>query len=151
MKVFTVAPGGSGAGLIFGGLAVFMLALAVLFVFFAFASRNLRFEVGEGELKIRGDIYGRTIPISRLIVDEAEAIRLRDTEYRLRWKRNGTAVPGYRSGWFSLRNGMKALVFVTDQDRVVRIPTRDGYQLLVSPGDPTSFIAALKSASGAGN
>jgi hypothetical protein len=58
----------------------------------------------------------------------------------------GTGLPGYSAGWFSLRNGEKALLFVTDRSRVVRIPTRDGYSLMVSPRHPQAFMEALRAA-----
>jgi hypothetical protein len=38
----------------------------------------------------------------------------------------GTAVPGYRSGWFRLRNGREALVYLTDRSQAVHVPTTPG-------------------------
>ena len=150
MRVFNIAPGGESSSMIFGILAVVMVGIAVLMVMFAHSSRNLRFEVGASALAIKGDIYGRTIPYSQLVVSDAEILNLKDSEYRTKWKRNGSALPGFRSGWFTLRNGHKALVFLTDQTRAVRVPTRDGYELIVSPGEPSEFLAALKEAANRG-
>jgi hypothetical protein len=45
-----------------------------------------------------------------------------------------------------LRNSEKALLYVTDNARVVRIPTTRGYEVLLSPDDPDAFLRALKSA-----
>ena len=52
---------------------------------------------------------------------------------------------GYRAGWFRLRNGEKALVYVTDPSRVVYIPTTEGYAVMVSPHEPDAFLAAVRS------
>ena len=44
------------------------------------------------------------------------------------------------------RDGEKVLVFVTDKSRAVYVPTRLGYAVVVSPGDPQRFLAALRRA-----
>jgi hypothetical protein len=56
----------------------------------------------------------------------------------------GTALPGYQSGWFRLRNGEKALLYLTDRSRAVYIPTAEGYAVVLSPIDPDGFLTALK-------
>ena len=56
----------------------------------------------------------------------------------------GTGLPGYRAGWFRLRNGEKALLYLTDESRAVYVPTTAGYSVIVSPQDPDAFLAALK-------
>ena len=65
----------------------------------------------------------------------------------------GTALGGYSAGWFRLRSGEKALLYLTDRRRVVYIPTLDGYSLLLSQGEPRRFLDALHDATGgtAGN
>jgi hypothetical protein len=57
----------------------------------------------------------------------------------------GTGLPGYAAGWFKLRNGAKALLYVTDRSRVARIPTTEGYLVMVSVNDPAALIAQLRS------
>jgi len=56
----------------------------------------------------------------------------------------GTGLPGYASGWFRLRNGDKALVYLSDRSRVVYVPTTLGFDLLISPRDPARFLAKLR-------
>ena len=149
MKVFPIAPAGSGPFLVFVLIGALMLTLTVVFAFMAYSSRSLRFEVGASALKISGDLYGRTIPFSSLEIDRLQVMNLNEQrEYRMRWRTNGVGLPNFASGWFKLRNGEKSLVFVTDRCRVVYIPTRDGYSLLVSPKQPDEFATALKSAAG---
>jgi hypothetical protein len=62
----------------------------------------------------------------------------------------GTALPGYRSGWFRLANGEKALVYVTDPSRVVYVPTTDGYSLLLSVAETDQFVDRLHAMKSAG-
>jgi len=89
-------------------------------------------------------MYGRMIPVGDLRQSEARAVDLR-TDRGLQPVRRtmGTAVPGYRAGWFRLRDGEKALLYVTDPSRVVYVPTRKDYAVLVSVADPQAFLGAL--------
>jgi hypothetical protein len=57
----------------------------------------------------------------------------------------GTGLPGYKAGWFRLRNGERALLYLTDRARAVYGPTSAGYGLLLSPAEPDAFHAALRS------
>jgi hypothetical protein len=52
-------------------------------------------------------------------------------------------MPGYQSGWFRLKNGEKALLYLTDRSRAVYVPTTAGYSVLLSPDDPDGFLKAL--------
>lgn len=117
----------------------------------AFSSRHARFTVSSEGLELRGDMYGRTIAIRDLIVEEAEHINLEHRgPYSPKWRTFGTGLPGYLAGWFRLRNGEKALLYVTDKSNVVRIPTRNGYQVLLSVRDPVRFLEALEALEGLG-
>jgi len=59
----------------------------------------------------------------------------------------GTGLPGYSAGWFRLRNGEKALCFLTDRSRLAYVPTRAGFSVLLSVllsvERPDAFLAAL--------
>jgi hypothetical protein len=55
----------------------------------------------------------------------------------------GTALPGYRSGWFRLANGGKGLLYVTDPAKVVRVPTTEGYTVLLSVEEADQFVNHL--------
>jgi hypothetical protein len=144
-QVFPIIPASSGVFAVLIPVVVLMLALVVLFAYFAYSSRHVRFEAGEEGLKIVGDLYGRTIPASELIADQARALDLTlDRDHALAWRTNGVGLPGYKSGWFRLRNGEKALVFVTDARRVAYVPTRAGYSVLMSVAEPDRFVEAIR-------
>jgi hypothetical protein len=100
--------------------------------------------VSSQALDIKGGVYRTTIPMSGLQVPLARIVDL-DQERGLRplLKLYGIGLPSYRSGWYRLRDGEKALVALTRTNRVVYIPTSQGYALLLSPDNPTEFLAAL--------
>jgi hypothetical protein len=144
-QVFPLIPGSSGPFWLLGVVGVFLLALLFLFAYLAYSSRNVKFEISAEGLRIKGDIYGRTIPARALVVDKAKVLDLsKEKEYQLGWRTNGAGLPGYKSGWFRLTNGETGLVFVTDTSHVVYLPTREGYSVLLSVARPTDFIQALK-------
>jgi hypothetical protein len=130
-------------------ISVFLMGLLVLFGYIAWSSRNVRFEVSPAGLRIRGDLFGRMIPARSLRVDDASVLDLNCArEYRPKRRTFGTGLPGYGAGWFKLRNGEKALLFVTDRSRIVRIPTRDGYSVMLSVAEPDKLLAALRQVAG---
>jgi len=140
-----VPPSGPAFTALVVGLLILQGGLLALFVYIAHSARNVRFEVSADGLRIRGGLYGRTIPLRDLVIDEATVVDLRsDTQRRLGWRTNGIGLPGYQAGWFRLKNGSKGLAFVTDQTQVVYLPTRQKYALLLSVASPGHFLAALR-------
>jgi hypothetical protein len=108
-------------------------------------SRSATFEVSSTGLNLRGDLYGRTLPAARIRGGAARVLDLdRDRSLRPRSRMMGTAIPGYRSGWYRLANGEKALLYVTDPRQVVYVPTRAGYSLLLSVDRPQDFVERLR-------
>lgn len=123
--------------LVLGGLAAVGYSLK--------SASSARFEVSAAGLRLHGDFYGRVIPAARLDLQKARAVDLRvDRELEPVTRTWGTALPGYRAGWFQLRGGQRGLLYVTDPSRVAYVPTRDGYSVLVSVADPAAFLASLR-------
>jgi hypothetical protein len=143
--VFPIIPASNGPVWFFVGIVVFMACLVTLFGYLAFSSRHVQLEVSEDKLRISGDIYGRTIPASLVNGAEVKALNLtHDTAYGLSRRTNGSGLPGYKSGWFKLANGEKALAFITDPTQVIYIPTREGYSVLMSVADPEKVKELLQ-------
>lgn len=108
-------------------------------------SQRARFEISSEGLRLRGDIYGRLIPLADIRGGAARVLDIAAApEYRPRSRSVGTALPGYQGGWFWLRNGEKALLFVTDWSHVVYVPTRNGYAVLLSPTRPQALVDAIR-------
>jgi hypothetical protein len=57
----------------------------------------------------------------------------------------GTRLPGYASGWFRLKNGERALAYLTRRESVVYLPTSLGYSLLLSATRPQELVGVLQS------
>ena len=111
------------------------------------AARTAKFEVSHEGLRLRGDFYGRLIPSRSLRLDVARAVDLRaDRGLEPVLRTAGTAIGGYRAGWFRLRDGERALLYVTDPTHVAYVPTTDGYSVLLSVADPAAFLASLRRA-----
>ena len=126
---------------------VMLLLMLVLFTIVKSArgAQASTFELSPGGLRVRGDLYGRFIPSSALRGDAARRFDERtDSGLLPVVRRFGTAMPGYQSGWFRLRNGEKALLYLTDRSRAVYVPTRSGYSLLLSVTEPDRFLARLR-------
>jgi hypothetical protein len=123
------------------GVAIYVMAASLV------GSRNASFELDAHALTLRGDMYGRSVPRAVIQTDAVRVIDL-DREPKLTPVRRtfGTALPGYRSGWFRLADGEKALLYVTDRSRVVYVPTTEGYSILLSPSDPEGLAASLREA-----
>lgn len=131
--------------IVFGIVAVVVVAILFFLGTFVYASRHVRFELSPEGLAIRGDLYGRRLPAASLLTAQARVVDLTvDQDCRLVVRTNGAGFPGYGSGWFQLANGEKALIFVTDKRRVVYLPTREGYALLLSMAEPGQFLTALQ-------
>jgi hypothetical protein len=146
-EVFYIVPASSRAFGFFVGLGIFLLALVALFGYFAHASRAAQFEISEQGLRIRSPVYGRMILAQDLLSEEARIVDLR-RELQPTLRTNGIGMPGYSAGWFRVRGEGRALLFVTDRSRVVYLPTRNGYPVLLSVQDPENFIQALHRATG---
>lgn len=117
-----------------------MLLLAFAGILFALNRRALL--LTDRELIIRAGFYGRTLPRSSLRPEAALEISL--VEYRELgplWRTNGISLPGFKAGWFRLRNREKALVLLTDPFKVTYLPTSEGYALLISTN---ALLAALR-------
>ena len=146
-NVFPIAPSSGSVFWMIAPIEILLLGLAAMLIYVGYSTTHVRFEVSPEGLRIRGALYGRIVPTGSLVSAEAREINLfSDSEHRIALKTNGIGLPGYTAGWFRLSNRERALVFVTNRSRVVYVPTREGYSLLLSPADPQAFIAGLQHA-----
>jgi hypothetical protein len=129
------------------------LALIVLVVGVGYFAQSLGFgmppkqpyEIARRSLIINGTKYGGPVALSNLVVEESKVVDLtKEKELRPRLRTMGIGARGYKSGWFKLQDGRRALVHVTDPTRVLYIPTLSDYVLLLSVNDPGQFLSALK-------
>ncbi len=115
----------------------------------AWKMNKITFEVSERGLEVHEPVCGKFISRELLDLDKAQIVDLNsESNLKPSLKLIGTAVPGYGAGWFKLKNGEKALVFVSAERDVVYIPTRDGYSVLLSAQDNPGLLQALRAPQG---
>jgi hypothetical protein len=147
MESFSIAPAATRALWFLPVVLVVVLVPVITLVGGSLvASRAAHFDVSPAGLQLRGDWFGRMIPAEQI---RGQAVKRVDftAEPDLTPQRRtmGTGLPGYQAGWFRLRNGERALLYLTDRRRAVYVPTTAGYSLLLSPADPDGFLWAVRS------
>ena len=148
-EFFPMVPVSGTAWAFFVGISLLFIGLAVLMVLFGWGISRGGFEISPAGLKLRGAVYGRMIPSSSLEVGRARRVDFyAEPDLRPRRRTNGIGLPGYLAGWVRLRNGEKALTFVSDRSQVVYIPTTEGYSLLLSVTEPDQFLSRLRAIHG---
>jgi hypothetical protein len=124
--------------------AILPFAVAILFAYIGYASKHGKVYLSQAEIGISGDLYKKKISLASLIRDRIELINLdRVSQYQPKWRTNGTALPGYLSGWFKLNNGEKAFLLVTARDKVIYLPTTKNYSILMSIENSEEFLRDL--------
>jgi len=120
---------------------VLIIAISCLFAYFSYSARKTKFVINNEGLRIKGALYGRSIAKDSLVTQEVRIMNLfENTSYRPRIRTNGVGLPGYLEGWFRLKNKEKALLFLTNREQVVYIPTKDSYSILLSVTNPELFL-----------
>ena len=145
MEVFTIAAADTKMLWLIGliPLGVLLLVGAILGASLN-GARSSTFEVSSEGLRIRGAWYGRVIPAHHLVPGTARRVDLALSPELTPGRRTmGTGLPGYQAGWFRLRNGDSALLYLTDRSKAVYVQTTEGYGVMLSPSEPEKFLAAL--------
>jgi len=143
-QVFPIVPAAPKAVYFLAGVCAFLGLGVLLLGLLAWSVRHSSVTVGPDSIRLSGDLWGRTIPRASLDLAHARVVDLAaEPGLAPRSRRMGTGIPGYGAGWFGLANGEQALVYLTARDRVVYVPTREGYALLLSVDTPDAFLAAL--------
>lgn len=126
--------------------ALFVVPLVVLIAIgLSLALRRRRIGIDGGELAIAATFYSRRIPVDALDLDKARIIDLAEhTQYKPALKTNGFNLPGFKAGHYRLRNHGKAFCLLTDLERVLVLPQRDGRFILLSPEKPQALLDALR-------
>ncbi|MGH7677474.1 MAG: PH domain-containing protein [Gemmatimonadaceae bacterium] len=126
-------------------VGLLMLGVVLVLIATARGAAHSRFDISVDGLRLRGDLYGRFVPAAAIRGGEVRIVNLAAAaELAPRSRTAGTAVPGYRSGWFRLQNGEKALLYLTAGDRAVYVPTTEGFSLLLSAQEPERFVERLR-------
>ena len=148
-EVFAIVPASAKPIWLLAAICLLLSMILLALAYTGYSSRHSRIEVGDGQLRLVGDFWGRSIPVQSLQLEQSAVLDLRaSSEYASRRRTLGTGLPGYASGWFRLHSGEKALVYLTDRESVIYLPTSLGYSLLLSADRPRELLAALHSEAG---
>jgi hypothetical protein len=105
--------------------------------------KNTAVRVDNGVMTIKALLYGKKVPIKEIDINGVRRLNLHeDKDYHVTIRTNGIGLPGYKAGWMKLKNGRKAFVHLTDNTRVVLLPT-EKYDILLSIDDFEGLKAAL--------
>ena len=113
----------------------------------AWSMHHRKLSLSDAGLKVRWLPWPLVIPVAEFDLDGARLVDLaREAELRPYLKLAGTRLPGFRSGWFWLRDRRRAYVVLTGDQRVLLLPKRDGQLLLFSLQRPEALLDALRRA-----
>lgn len=129
-------------GMTLAGLAVIGVLTGLLL---AMRRRSVRLQ--DGVLEVRAGPYRKRLACSELALAQARIVDLGErTELRPAVKTNGISMPGFNAGHFRLHKNLdKAFCLLTQRQRVLWLPLRDGKQhLLISLERPQALLDALR-------
>jgi len=126
------------------GVFPMVLIIAGFFGYKAYAVEHAIVKVTAEAIEIEG-MYPKRIIRGNIVLDGAKVLNLkRDKSVRLTRRNNGINLGGYRAGWFEVNHEGQALVVITDRSRVVYLPTREDYVVMLSMDDPEYFLETLR-------
>ncbi|MCL2185685.1 MAG: PH domain-containing protein [Treponema sp.] len=125
-------------------LVIIIIFIVVLIIGIIHAVKYTSIAIKDNEVIIKSFLYGRKIPIKDIQINETRTINLnQESDYNISFRTNGISLTNFHSGWMKLRNGQKALVFLTNKENVLFMPVKD-FIVLFSMEKVEEFIRKLK-------
>ncbi|MEO6173479.1 MAG: hypothetical protein ABIP02_10225 [Arenimonas sp.] len=122
-----------------------ILLTTALWYFLSLAMNRHRIEWQRDDFSVLTSFYKQHYLRGDLLLDAAIIVNLEnDKEHRPFLKTNGYAVPGFRSGWFRLRNRQSAFCALGPGKRVLMIPTQKGHYLMLGTKAPEQALEQLR-------
>lgn len=102
-------------------------------------------------LDVRSTLFRRRVPVADMQLEQAGVMDVkRHPRLALKRRRLGYSVPGFHSGHYVLNDGSKGFALLTDRQRALVIPLKDGSVVMLSMAEPKALLAALRTAAAAG-
>jgi len=100
------------------------------------------------ELRIEAAMATRTLDAGAFDLDRARVVRLDEhPEWRPFLRTGGLGMPGLSLGWFRTRGLVRIFCILTDRQRVLLLPLREGKEaVLLSLKRPEDLLSALRAA-----
>jgi hypothetical protein len=125
--------------------AVVLALLLGLFALLWTLMRRHRLSLDAGGFQLATSFYTRRIAWADVRLEGARVVSLGERpELRPLLKSNGFALPGFQSGWFRTRKLDRMLVARAGGDRVLWLPTRLGYDVLLQPRNPQATLQRMQ-------
>jgi hypothetical protein len=142
--LFFVSPAGETEWLQVWPVLVLMPLVGVLI---GLDIRTRVVELQDGRLRVRRWPIPRSFDVAAIDLAGARIVDL-DREHSLRPMLNivGSRMPGFRSGWFVLRDRRRAYVLTRSGNRAALLPLRDGRLLMLGVERPDALLEALRDA-----
>ncbi|QLE87248.1 hypothetical protein FLM48_20540 [Shewanella sp. Scap07] len=116
-----------------------MVPLILAFSWVLYQINDAKLVIDEQTLTLDVPVYGFSLPLSEV---DMQAISYLDwhtqPDLKPRLRTNGIGMPELQLGWFKLKNQQKAFMAMTDQSKLIMIPTSHDYPIILSlqqPGD----------------
>lgn len=117
----------------------------LLWAALAFCLRRQSLRVDAQGIDVRSTFFRTQVAIARLQLDQARVVDLAEhTALRPLLKVRGYSLPGFRSGWYRLRDRRKAFVATADSRLVLWLPSTAGHGLLLDVHDPNGLLRHLR-------
>ena len=124
-----------------------MAGVAALMGLSLLAMRRRSVALVGGVLDVKAALFRERTPVADLDLERARVVDLGDRiDLRPAVKTMGMSMPGFHAGRFRLRGKLvKAFCLITDRQRVLWLPLRNGKdQLLLSVDRPQTLLDALR-------
>jgi len=126
--------------------------LAVLTAVLSAAFFRRRILLHGCDLEVVSTFYRKRVAVDALQLEQARVVDLAEHgNLSPTIKTNGYGMPGFKSGHYRLRDRRKAFCLLTDTNRVLYLPLRDGSALVISPEKPRELLAALQALAAPGH
>jgi len=133
-------------GWIVGLMAIVAGAIVVGLLRLLRSAHPLECAIEQGAPELRhGHCCRHRVPLTDLNLEHAAITDLSfDPGNQPRRRLAEPGCTGRNTGWYQLRNGARAIVFLGDPKNMVRIPTHSGYTLLLSVPEPSQLLERLR-------
>ena len=123
--IFPITPASAKPIWFLGGVCLFLGLVIAVLAYTAYSSRHSRVEVGADNIRIVGDLWGRSVPLQALDLARARALDLeRAPEYQPQGRTFGTGLPGYASGLVPTPKRREGSAYLTSRRAACISPRR---------------------------
>ncbi|MCL2805079.1 MAG: PH domain-containing protein [Treponema sp.] len=124
-------------------LIILVMVLIGLIIGYLYSMKHTGILIKNNDVIIKTFLYSRKIPISDILINDIQTINLnQNNEYNVLIRTNGIGLPNFYLGWMKLKNGKRALVYLTNKENVLLMPTRD-FVVLFSMQNSEEFIRKI--------